>query len=112
MLISKHLLESNLNSEYNEYISNFDSNYLEMITESTSTLDLYKRRYNNLKEKSDNQFNNVGVNTLFNNDIMQRLLNTNDKLIDELDDATTKKMKIEDKIHLSKLLQLNLFINN
>lgn len=65
-----------------------------------------------MKYKSDDQFKNVGVNTQFNNDIMQRLLNTNDNIKNELDNKISKKLTIEDKKHLSKLLQFNMSINN
>lgn len=101
-----------MNTDLNNYLSNYENKFNTQIKSNEQTLDLYVRRYNNLKDKSDNKFNNIGINTKFNNDIMQRLLNTNDRLIEELNNASTKKYKIEDKQHISKLLQLNITMNN
>jgi len=65
----------------------------------------------NLKYKSDSNFKNQGVQTNFNNDIMNRFIFTNNKIKDNIDNTSVKKFTIDDKILLSKVMQLNMATN-
>ena len=65
----------------------------------------------NLKYKSDSNFKNQGVQTNFNNDIMSRFIYTNNKIKDNIDNTSVKKFTIDDKILLSKVMQINMATN-
>jgi len=54
---------------------------------------------------------NQAVQTNFNNDIMNRFVFTNKKIKDDIDNTAVKKFTVNDKIQISKVMQLNMAIN-
>lgn len=54
---------------------------------------------------------NQAVQTNFDNDIMNRFVNTNKKIKEDLDSKAVKKFTVNDKIQISKVMQLNMAIN-